>query len=328
MDGGEPDRNALLQRGPKTRLLLRLGRPRHLRDDERHRVVHQHTRRLALAVADDPSAGRIRSGCADAASAQSLAVHPGGMTVDAGEVDRRAREQRVQLLPGRKVPLPLRPGILIPAPPHQPLALIARRRRGLRQLENLLDRRGPGEVQDGEGSPQTCEVRVRVRQARNDGGPAQLDDAHPGMRSLKLPAAADRDHLAPPGHQGLGERLLRQQRPHPVSSVEHGLVRAGRFGRNVFHACAPGQRRSDNHCPAHATVSPAFEPGTAPNHFGSSGARVKVAVPVSASKNAFSAALSFLLSFARLSFSSRLGFFFPPPTMKSIASSSVFAPPS
>ena len=187
-----PGRSGDLQSGPAeadTAFGARCDRPpevfgrrrRHMTFDEVLRPVDQHSGRLAgRGVAQDLAAGGIRRRARDARDFERTAVDDDRVTVGAFERHRPVGDHRIEIGARRKRGrLPLR---FDPAAPDDPLGGIG----GRALAQSLLQRREArhaGHVEADFAQADPGEMRMGIRQARQDGRALQVDDARAGRRA-------------------------------------------------------------------------------------------------------------------------------------------------
>jgi hypothetical protein len=187
---GEADAGHPLQRLIQHRAAFLLGR---LRQDFFHQPlggIDQHAGRVAVGVAHDLAAGRIRGLVGDAGQRQRAGVGPAGVAVDALEPGRAIGDDAVEFLRGREAAqLPV---LLVPAAPAHPRAARVRARVGLDPLQGLRQRGGAGQVELGQHLAQAEHVAVGVDQAGQHGAAMHVDVARVRRLACHVPGRADR----------------------------------------------------------------------------------------------------------------------------------------
>ena len=251
-DRGEPHACARRRRAAQPGALLVVGGGRLVRSDEIHRVVDQHSGRLAALIAQDPASGRVGGLRGDAGDGERARVGETGVAVDPPHPHRmighRGRERGV----ARE--LVLGPAALVPAAAGDPGA-----RRGLAAArdearDHVFERGGIAEVHLAQLAAQPEQVGVGVDQAGGHGAARELDHlsarpAQPGGAGIGTQV----EDAACPHRQGPRHPARRRDGvEHPAAQQEVGRVLSGRRRRTDHTQDRPHDNGSAQAEPPHA----------------------------------------------------------------------------
>ena len=212
LHGGHAEFRDVLHRGPERGRHFRRGAGRTLVPDEFHRAVLQDAGRLALRVAHDDAARRIRRGCGHSRDLHREAVADHHVAVLARQARRVVAGGRIEKRPGRQDRR--RPPFFVPDAVGQPLprrACLRVRGQQARELGAVL--RMP-HVQGQQVEAAARHVRMAVDEPGHDAAPLAVDHDRLGALELAdVTVHADRDDPPVPHGKRFRLRVLRVSGP-------------------------------------------------------------------------------------------------------------------